>query len=320
MRVMALMIFFVLTLPTLVSCASVSDNTPSPTTRIIEQSSIPVLTTSRIWRSYEKVEILFSNTSQTDLRLVPAEGRVGTYRTPLRFYQRTSLGWRPVVPNRTAVYATTYQTLTLEPGSTIVFGITGGIRDISSDFSIPGAYLARVEYENPENPDSSEIWQYSDEFLVTLSEESEQESRVAPELEVSCSTDQFDMPNFRIINEGAQPIWLQPVCSTGHGVEETRYADDAQTNLQILTEIGWVAIHPSEHACRKGFDPQRIDPGQLLYVDAAEWYFTEAGLLEPGIYRWDIVIYLYADSQPGDDIWLADPRHIYGDLFEYVVR
>ena len=57
------------------------------------------------------------------------------------------------------------------------------------------------------------------------------------------------------------------MCSTAHGVEETRYADDAYTNLQVLTELGWIVLQPLEQVCQEGIDPQEIGAGQTLYVD-----------------------------------------------------
>ena len=196
MRIIAVLAFITSVLLILVGCGPTQGEEDSRAPEIIEQScQVSLFTTAGLYEAYEDVGVVFSNTAQVDLYLLPTEGEVDTYRGPLRFYQRTSLGWRPVFPNRTTLYVTPDQPTTVGAESATVSGVTGGIRDISAGFGNSGAYLARIEYRDSETTqDTPELWQYSNEFAVILP----QDSYIVPEFEIVYSVDESNIPNFHM--------------------------------------------------------------------------------------------------------------------------
>jgi hypothetical protein len=300
------------------SCGSeLPPQSPSMLT-IQSQSKVSVSTTVAHYEKYQDVRLVISNTSQTDIFLLPTEGSIGEDKTPLRFYQITPQGWKPLTPKPSEYFADSYEPTVIQAGSEIESVIGGALLTVSSGYRRPGTYLARAEYRTTNTPNDPEIWQYSNEFQVTVFKESVQETGLEFEFDVTVHIDQTALPNFLVANKWTNSIWIAPMCTTAHiEAEGTRYTDDGYTNLQKLTDVGWIAVPIPKQICTGKLEPIKVDPGQSVYIDATQWYSTEPKQLDSGIYRWDVVHYLHKHP-PVDTIWLSDPRHIYTSSFEYV--
>ena len=130
---------------------------PSSMITIQSRSEVSVFTTATHYEKYQDVRLIISNTSQTDIFLLPTEGDTGEDKTPLRFYQITPQGWKPLTPKPSEYFAGSYEPTVVQAGSEIESIIGGALLTVSSGYKRPGTYLARAEYRTTNALDDPEI-------------------------------------------------------------------------------------------------------------------------------------------------------------------
>ena len=252
----------------------------------------------------DHVGLIVSNATQADIT-IPASQTDRVSERTFRFYKKTPLGWKRLQPDP----GTLVVPLAQEPGllvpahSKIDVDITDFLGPYSEEFGAPltGTFIAQVRYIRS---DQFEFVQYSNEFPID-------DTEPVTHTELNVNLVRAPSFGFTLQNNSNKPVWFSALCNNA----AVAYgADDGYSTLQCLTEEG--SWEPLYGECTRGIPPARVDPGKTLTVDGAPWFEKKLNDRPPGIYRWDVVLYLKFDPEHNDAI-LRDVRHIFSETFQY---
>jgi hypothetical protein len=223
------------------------------------------------------------------------------YSDTFWFLANTETGWKPIPPVpsfkcfpslRTDLYIQIRNGLEKEFNLGFLFGSRGLFDREPAFYQMKVRYLSQTE---------ELLFLYADNFQIGSSAQF-----FEPSIRVQLESNGSD---FSLVNNWDQTIWLSPLCTSVSLI--SGWMDEEVSNLQQLTDEGsWSLVEAETDPCPEMTELIEVKSGETYLLDTAKWIQDANLLLQPGIYRWDIVYYLNRTTRG-----VEDGRHAFTDTF-----
>jgi len=292
-----------------VSCGQRPQYQPIP-----QSGVIGIRTDKTRYDSGEDVRLIITNGSVQDI-IIPIPENLA-YERSLRYYQETVTGWIPLLLARGCWPEPIAHTpgLLVPAGQEVDVDITRSFVCYTTDPISPsraGQIVVQVYYARTDSDTDSGWVQYSAPFVTPP------QNRPAETNVVTASLGAEPARALTIENGSPVLLWFPYDSVYGHLHESEGPITNRYISLQHRTDEGsWQVLRLPPERWRDSLEPIEIAAGQAVTIELHPWFQEKMVELGPGVYRWDIVLYLEYDPADKDQpLWPA--RHIFSKPFHY---
>jgi hypothetical protein len=246
----------------------------------------------------DKEFLLTLSNSTAEPILVPLS-KYGCYRDTFWFYNKTEMGWHPMMPvlSQRCYYSPPGEIIPPGFEKVLNIGVIAFTRGVGH--SEAASYMLRIKYTDP----------VGQEFSLYTNEFDQGTPTPIDEFGITIEKAASNTLDWKLTNHSQQSVWLAPLCSSSKLSGGT--IDEERSTLQRLTAAGSWSNLPV--TCKLA-PVTEIPQGTTMMLDGRQW-LEDAGIaLQPGQYRWDLVFFLKALDEPRLSA-VGEGRHIFSQVF-----
>jgi hypothetical protein len=264
-----------------------------------------------------------SNSTEEPIE-IPTPLDEDNYASTFWLYAKRRAGWQPVPRISSFIVPGIPESpsVSIPSGLEKEFDITLVVFSRAIDSKDPAPYVLGVKYLDSSG---EEFFLLTDEFSI---------GDAAPVEEFQITVNSATADGFSITNNSEQSIWLTALCSPPQPA--ATWPDTGHSMLHRLSDAGsWSCVRIAADDCVQPTEMLEIIAGETKMIDGAQWLQDASVSLQPGRYRWDVVIYtkeIIQVTHQNDakksgvrlrESWLHqkqdlyESRHIFSEVFEY---